>query len=563
MKITKTFSRIAILSFAVFLIAGFNKTSKEENPGNFYSKQNPKRNHIAEEIQKQEGIVRFENISVFNINPTFQVSGQSGFVKKATFLKLDNNSLINLMKNKPENILLTIPAGNNSAIQLELTSTKIFTDEFLKKSTYTPGIYYHGIIKGNKNSLATVSFFKNLVMGIISTDEGNFNLGPLKNGQNTLSNDYIFYNDEDMLVKSKFHCMTDDVKNFRGYNHPNIQVPHDGIQTTRPIRVYYVADYDMYQYFNSNETDVQNFITGAFANVQTLYANESIPVALSGIGIYTSPDPYINLYSSDTILTLFGYETQDTFDGDLAQLLSTAHGDSLGGIAWINVLCQTYNPDDNSGRYSYCNIEPSYTPFPTYSWTVTVMTHEMGHNLASRHTHACVWPVLPNNGIGQIDSCFASWETCTPLTQPNYNGTIMSYCHLNGAVNLLYGFGPLPGDTIRLGYSLASCIDSALNVSEVPVIYSLLQNYPNPFNPSTNIKFALPDEGFVTISLYDLTGKEITNLINNKHYNQGVYTVSFDAGLYKLATGVYLYRIYVNNNNKQNYTDIKKMVYIK
>lgn len=563
MKIIKTFSRISVLTLAVFLIAGFNKISHEENINGSYTKQNPKRNYIAEEIQKQEGIARFENILVFNLNQQNAVNGQSNFVKTATLLKLDNNAIVNLLKNKPENIILSIPTGNSTTIELELTSTQVFTDDFLKKSNYTPGLYYHGIIKGNRNSLVSVSFFKNLVMGIISTDEGNFVIGPLKNGGKSLSSDYIYYNDADMLVKSKFHCMTDDIKNFKGYNHPGIRVPHDGVQTSKPIRVYYVADYDMYLYFNSNQTNVENFISGAFVNVQTIYANESIPVAISGFGIFTSPDPYINLNSSDTILTLFGYETKDNFDGDLAQLLSTGHGGQLGGIAWINVLCQTYNPDDNSGRYSFCNIDTTYTPFPTYSWTVTVMTHEMGHNLASRHTHACVWPVLPGNGIGQIDSCYASSETCTPLTRPNFNGTIMSYCHLNGAINFLDGFGPLPHDTILFGYQLAICIDSALNISEQPAVYSLLQNYPNPFNPSTNIKFALPDEGFVTISLFDLTGREITKLINNKHYIQGVYSVSFDANLYKLASGVYLYRINVKNNNKQNYTDIKKMVYIK
>jgi hypothetical protein len=566
MKINKTILRIFISVFFVFIIIGFKKVSESELSTYLaVSHENQKTNIIADEIANKKYSSVFENVMVFSLNNGYYRSDMNSFVRTASLLKLDFHSLSDLLKNKPANINFSIPLNNNKTIEVELTQSTIFTDGFFKKTKYEPGLYYHGIIKGNQNSVVAISFFKNFVMGIISDESGNYVLGPIKEDKSFRTTNYIIYNDADMLVKSNFHCMTDDFKFDKGMYRSHIIGSKNNVQTTKPIGVCYIADYAMYSYFNSDTTLVVNFISGAFNNVQALYTQESIPTRISSIGIYTSPDPYIDLTSSDTILFLFGSLTQDNFVGNIAQLLSTGHGGSLGGIAWINVLCATYSPSDYSGRFSFCNIDTTYLNFPTYSWTVECMTHEMGHNLASKHTQACVWPVFVNNGIGAIDSCYNAEGNCFSNSEVHGidHGTIMSYCHLNGHIDFTYGFGPLPGDTIRLGYQLASCIDSALNISEVPVAFSLLQNYPNPFNPSTNIKFALPENGFVTLTVYDITGREVTRLLNNQFYNVGIFTLSLDANKYKLASGVYLYRLNVNNNNKSVYSEIKKMVLIK
>ncbi len=50
----------------------------------------------------------------------------------------------------------------------------------------------------------------------------------------------------------------------------------------------------------------------------------------------------------------------------------------------------------------------------------------------------------------------------------------------------------------------------------IPLRFSLQQNYPNPFNPSTTIEFSLPKPSFVTLKVYDVLGKEITELINEE-----------------------------------------------
>jgi hypothetical protein len=75
---------------------------------------------------------------------------------------------------------------------------------------------------------------------------------------------------------------------------------------------------------------------------------------------------------------------------------------------------------------------------------------------------------------------------------------------------------------------------------EVPMNVYLYQNYPNPFNPSTTIKFELPKSSEVKLSVYDLLGREVSALVNERK-TPGSYEVMFDAS--GLSSGVYLYRL--------------------
>jgi photosystem II stability/assembly factor-like uncharacterized protein len=74
----------------------------------------------------------------------------------------------------------------------------------------------------------------------------------------------------------------------------------------------------------------------------------------------------------------------------------------------------------------------------------------------------------------------------------------------------------------------------------LPDGFSLSQNYPNPFNPSTTIKFELPKSSMVQLSVYDILGREVSVLVNERK-NAGSYHVRFDGA--GLSSGVYFYRI--------------------
>jgi hypothetical protein len=75
-------------------------------------------------------------------------------------------------------------------------------------------------------------------------------------------------------------------------------------------------------------------------------------------------------------------------------------------------------------------------------------------------------------------------------------------------------------------------------VAELPGQFQLLQNYPNPFNPGTTIKYDLPKATHVSLTVYDLLGRELSVLVNERR-DAGVYEVKFDGS--NLASGVYFY----------------------
>ncbi len=84
---------------------------------------------------------------------------------------------------------------------------------------------------------------------------------------------------------------------------------------------------------------------------------------------------------------------------------------------------------------------------------------------------------------------------------------------------------------------------------------NLSQNYPNPFNPSTKIKFAIPKESNVDLSIYNVVGELVVTLVN-EHLNAGYHEYEFNAS--KLSSGIYIYRI-----KADDFVETKKMVLLK
>lgn len=89
--------------------------------------------------------------------------------------------------------------------------------------------------------------------------------------------------------------------------------------------------------------------------------------------------------------------------------------------------------------------------------------------------------------------------------------------------------------------------------------FVLNQNYPNPFNPETKISFNLRNSGEISLEIYDISGKEIARLIDNKFYTQGSYSITFNAGQYGINSGVYFYKMTTGGK----YQSVKKMMFIK
>ncbi len=93
------------------------------------------------------------------------------------------------------------------------------------------------------------------------------------------------------------------------------------------------------------------------------------------------------------------------------------------------------------------------------------------------------------------------------------------------------------------------------NYTNIPTEYVLEQNQPNPFNPVTQIKFSIPEAGYVTLKIYDVLGREVSELVNGWK-EAGTYDVVWDAS--RFSSGVYFYKLQAGN-----FISVKKMLLAK
>ena len=123
---------------------------------------------------------------------------------------------------------------------------------------------------------------------------------------------------------------------------------------------------------------------------------------------------------------------------------------------------------------------------------------------------------------------------------------------IKGSQEMIASLGHIYKFNTEMGSGL---LKEIIAETAMPKEYMLEQNYPNPFNPTTEIKYGIKEEGLVTLTIYDLLGREITTLVN-ENKPAGIYTVNFDAS--NLSSGVYFYSI-----KSSNFHQTKKMILMK
>jgi hypothetical protein len=441
-------------------------------------------------------------ISLFETE-TAQV--MSDIVTEGSIMTLKQKVLEEILSEQPKQMTLRIPApdGNGEWVLL-LRKNEVLSDDIIiqtsdgrqlmRSETQSQAAHYRGEIRGIDASVLAISFFSGELMGVISNGQSNYDLGLLENDP---LGRYVLYKANDIYQKLPFNC---DPMSVDDANGDGAEQRVGGLTCGKAgFRMYYECDYQMYLDRGSNATNVVNYVTGLHNVVNVLYNNEGLNSTISEIFVWTAADPYRTLTSSSSYLTNFR-STRTSFNGNLAHLLSTRNT-NFGGIAYLDVLCSSAN------RYAFSNISNSYAQFPTYSWSVMVVTHEIGHNLGSPHTQSCTWPG------GAIDNCYPTEGGCPQGPAPVNGGTIMSYCHLAAyGINLSNGFGPLPGNLIRNRTLNAPCLD--LLPGSQTIALGCIPTTTNPFNTTgigpvqvqlNNIDFASPSANIGVFSDYSCT----------------------------------------------------------
>jgi len=378
-------------------------------------------------------------------------------IREGTYLSLNQEFLNRLQQLRYDDIEIELPVGNDERLRLHLHRINLLSSNFILRTSendtldYDPGLYYIGHIEGKKG-ICSITLFKDEVVGIVSVaDAGSYNLVHIKGGR---PDEYLIYNDRHVNKERNFVCHTSDDGLEALHEH---DMESGTNRVGECVKMYIEGDYAL----NQNKGGVvpaTNYITALFAQVVAVYDAEQIPLEISEIMVWATQDNY-DQNDSGNALDQFE-DNNPNFNGDLAHLFAYG-GNGTGGLAWVDVLCG-WKP------YAYSNIDSDFDDYPSYSWSVEVVAHEMGHNMGSRHTHACVW----NSNSTQIDDCgnvyadnnggpiegASCYDSGDPII-PN-DGTIMSYCHLlpGVGINLGLGFGNQPGNLIRNRYNNADCL---------------------------------------------------------------------------------------------------------
>ena len=371
-------------------------------------------------------------------------------VVNPTFFDLGFSNLRELPVNEASNFTTLIPVGPNTNYKLNLIQAEVFSGDFVVRTASNPevafdfdtGLHFWGIVDNDLNSLVSISIIGNEIMGFISKDGETFTIGKLPNREDNV---HVVYKTDDLLIAPNVGCDTDDEEHYIGNG-----VSSGTRSNSNCVEVYVEVDYDIFL-GKGGVTEASNYVAGAFSQVTILYANDGVDLTVSEIFVWDVVDPYTGPSTSD-YLVQFRNNLNGNYNGDLAHLVGYAGG---GGIAYVDVLCNAFY------GVGYSDINSTYADVPTYSWTIEVLTHELGHNLGSPHTHACAW----NGNNTAIDGCgpAAGYSEGCNADLP-IAGTIMSYCHLVGGVGIDFtlGFGPQPTALIQGEVANASCLSTCV-----------------------------------------------------------------------------------------------------
>lgn len=384
---------------------------------------------------------------------------------EGTLLSVKQNNIASLIQNPSQSISLQIPTHEGMQV-LKLVKVDVVKPGVLVRTSslgdlnLDMGLHYRGLVEGHTNSMVAISIFGDEVMGFFSSDEinGNYVIGKIKEENST---QHIVYNEADLKTPVAFGCFTED--DGEGYEAADLLPRPASEDVGDCVNVYVEVDFNYYQNYSSSTATTTNNITGMFNQAITVYAGENVNMEISDIFIWTSTSPYSG--GASTMRTQFQNQTS-SINGDLGHLVSYSTSGGSGIAAGFSGVC----PSNVDQSLCVTQTNGAYATVPTYSRQVKVVTHEMGHLLGSRHSHACVWNgnntaiddygnTNPPSGGSPVSgaeggACFVSPGQIT------VTATIMSYYDSRGWGNFSMGngFGTQPGNVVRNSIANGSCL---------------------------------------------------------------------------------------------------------
>ncbi|MBC7902252.1 MAG: hypothetical protein H7Y27_02480 [Gemmatimonadaceae bacterium] len=375
-------------------------------------------------------------------------------LRKFTLLEAANYQNDRHQITTKQNIEFTIPHAESETI-LQLTKNKITTNDFTVNTSSGKKIHNHpsaenhymGFVKGDENSLAGFSLAKTGIQGMFTSKKGQYFIDNVR-GQPGLQN---LYQHEDLLIQPPgIRCATDDKQYEANLNNLKFN-PQKDPDNCKTVRMYLEASYALYSGLGSNADAVVDYLLDMFNNANIFYKNEGIHLEVSEIFIWDRPDNYQGVTGITTYLNNFHTRLLEErrsgnhMKADIAHSMTGTPISNAAARGDIRLACQA-----NSICVAASVAIGLYDPYPTYSFTIYIFSHETGHQLGAPHSHSCSWPG------GPMDNCAQQEGTCSPgPPMPAAGGTIMSYCP---KIDFLAGLGVHPPALMRSIIDTVSCL---------------------------------------------------------------------------------------------------------
>lgn len=392
----------------------------------------------------------------------FSLSQEKSTKLDGVELNIDKKSIEAL--HTKNDYVISVPVSEQQSINLKIYPSDITSAGYrlydgerneMKSSRVS---FYRGVVADDPQSMVQLTVTDQDLRAIIIDAQGIYNLGPLADKE-----DYILFNDQE-LGEMPFECGTGSGEKIQLEDFPKM----DGIgleKSGQCVKIHIEVDHRSYQNFGQDAQAAEQFALASFAQVAVLFeylyenAPNSIPIEISSVRIWTSPDTYGAASNVGGALPILAQAVNPaSFDADLVHLISAENRNSFGGIAYVSCRgsgpCKATTIGTNV-PFAVSQTSMTYSGVPNYSWTVNVLAHEMGHNMGAPHTQACVWG---SNDDTAIDGCFTIEGGCVDPGYPSGPGSIMSYCHFAGRPGISFdlAFGAEVGDHLYDEYLFAA-----------------------------------------------------------------------------------------------------------
>jgi len=228
--------------------------------------------------------------------------------------------------------------------------------------------------------------------------------------------------------------------------------------------------------------------------------------------------------------------------------------DSLTKVNFINVTGATFSQFNFLMPLTFTiNTSPSDTSKYTFVWSKTGINPYFNYKLKLRKVGGSVDKIIPSGNNGR-DTMISLRKSYLDSVGREFGLSYDSIRFIARAV--AYNGIDSSQSSNLLQFTIRTNTVGINNITtEIPKEYRLFNNYPNPFNPVTKIKFDIVKQGFTSLTVFDIAGKEVTKLIN-QNLNPGSYEFDFDAA--DLPSGIYFYKL-----ETENFKAVKKMSLIK